>query len=54
MGLDVGIGLGLYVSGVVLFVRTLEEHLPAKRRRAGRWASIATLVLLGVLLMVWN
>lgn len=52
MEFDVAIGLGLYVSGVVLFVRTLEEILAVKKWWAARAASIITLILFGVLLMV--
>jgi hypothetical protein len=53
MEFDVGIGLGLYVSGLVLLVRTLEEYLPLDKRGIGRWSSIITLVLLGVLFMLY-
>jgi hypothetical protein len=53
MELEASIGLGLYVSGIVLFVRTLEEYLPLNKRRAGRWASIITLILFGVMLMIY-
>jgi hypothetical protein len=53
MEIEASIGLGLYVSGVVLLVRTLEEYLPLAKRRIGRWSSIVTLVLLGVLFMLY-
>lgn len=52
MGFESGIGLGLYVSGLVLFIRTLEESFPKKK--TARWASIITLIVLGVLFMFYN
>lgn len=54
MGLEVSLGLGLYISGLVLFARTLEEHLPLARRGIFRWLIVATFAVVGVLLIVWN
>ena len=53
MDINVGIGLGLYVAGVVLLVLTLEEIFQPKTkwRWSARAASILTLVLVGVLFM---
>lgn len=54
MEIETSIGLGLYVAGLVLFVRTLEDSLPLKKRRIGRWSSILTLFVIGVLLIVYH
>ena len=54
MEFETGIGLGLYVAGLILLMRTIEESLPLDKRKTGRWASIITFILLGWLLMVYG
>ena len=54
MEFETGIGLGLYVAGLVLLIRTIEESLPLDKRKNGRWASIITFILLGAVFMVYG
>jgi len=53
MELDVGVGLGLYVAGLVLLVTTLEEKFAKKKGKQGvaRVASIITFIFMGTMFM---
>ena len=51
---EFGVGLGLYVSGIVLLVRTIEEIAKVKKWWHARVISIVLLVFLGGLFMFYT
>ena len=53
MELEVNIGLGLYVAGLVLLVMTLEKKFAKEKGKQGaaRAASIITLIFMGAMFM---
>jgi len=53
MGLESGIGIGLYVAGVVMLFQVIAEKFPKRKQWLARLALAITFGLLGALLMIY-